>query len=85
MIKKFKDFKEAVIVGPIGPAYGDTHLPNKTIDGHDTSVIYSEMSGRIWTEDEWNDLYVGYLKAGGKPLNGFSKENIEFVLDFFNI
>lgn len=62
-----------------GPAYGDTESPN-TIDSHDTKVIYSQMDGKFYTEDDYNDLYQDYLKKGGKPLQGFSIENIETIL-----
>ena len=52
MIKKFKQFNEEIsgteLVGPIGPAYGETGLQNKTINSHDTNVIYSEMDSKIY-------------------------------------
>jgi hypothetical protein len=31
------------LVGPMGPAYGETGLQNKTINNSDTNVIYSEL------------------------------------------
>ena len=40
------------------------------------------MDGKFYTEDEFNNLYNEYLKFGGKPLMGFTKENIDFMLDF---
>ena len=86
MIKKFKQFNEEIsgteLVGPIGPAYGETGLQNKTINSHDTNVIYSEMDSKIYTIDEYNDIYGEYLKFGGSPLDGFTKENIDILLDF---
>ena len=51
MIKSFKQFiNEEVsgteLVGPIGPAYGETGLQNKTVTFHDTNVILSELDNR---------------------------------------
>lgn len=87
MIKKFHQFiKEEIsgteLVGPVGPAYGETRLQNKTIDGSDTGVLHSEIDDKFYTEDEYNDLYNDYLKMGGKPLHGFNKENIDIILQF---
>jgi hypothetical protein len=45
------------LVGPMGPAYGETGLQNKTINNSDTNVIYSELGNRIYTEDEYVQLY----------------------------
>ena len=84
MIKKFNDFILEVsgteLVGPIGPAYGETKTLNKTISAFDTDVIYSELGGRIYTIDEYNQMYQDYLKSGGSPLNGYNKENLEKVI-----
>jgi hypothetical protein len=55
------------LVGPMGPAYGETGLQNKTINNSDTNVIYSELGNRIYTEDEYVQLYGDYLKSGGSP------------------
>jgi len=87
MIKKFHQFiKEEIsgteLVGPVGPAYGETRLQNKTIDDGDTNVIYSDLDSKFYTFDEYNYLYQDYLKQGGKPLHGFNKENIDTILQF---
>ena len=87
MIKKFKEFINEEIsgtelVGPVGPGFGETGLQNKTISSHDTNVIYSEMDSKIYTIDEYNNIYGDYLKLGGSPLDGFTKENIDIILDF---
>lgn len=84
MIKKFNDFILEVsgteLVGPIGPAYGETKTLNKNISAFDTDVIYSELGGRIYTIDEYNQMYQDYLKSGGSPLDGYNKENLEKVI-----
>lgn len=87
MIKKFKDFiTEAIsgteLVGPVGPAYGETRLQNKTLTSLDTDIIYCELDGNIYTRDEYNDIYQEYLKNNGKPLIGFSKENLDIIVDY---
>ena len=88
MIKKYVDFiKEEIsgteLVGNVGPAYGETRLQNKTINSFDTEVIYSEIGDRIYTIDEYNQMYQDYLKSGGSPLDGYNKENLETVIFFF--
>lgn len=86
MIKKFKQFNEEIsgteLVGPIGPGFGETRLQNKTIKSHDTNVIFSDIDSKFYTIDEYNELYNNYLKSGGQPLDGFSIENINIILDF---
>jgi len=90
MIKKFKDFiteeiSGTELIGPMGPGYGETGLQNKTIDGHDTALIYSEIDGNLYTIDLYNDLYNNYLKSGGSPLQGgFCQENIDIILSQTN-
>jgi hypothetical protein len=88
MIKSFKQFNEEIsgteLVGPIGPAYGETGLQNKTVTFHDTNVILSELDNRFYTIDEYNNLYSDYLKVGGKPLDGFNRENLDTVISFMN-
>lgn len=90
MIKSFKQFiKEEIsgteLVGPVGPAYGETRLQNKTVDFHDTNVILSNIDNKFYTIDEYNELYNQYLKSGGKPLNGgFNRENLEILISQTN-
>lgn len=88
MIKNYINFLNEVngteMVGPVGPGYGETRLQNKTITSFDTDVIYSEIGDRIYTIDEYNQMYQDYLKAGGSVLDGFTKENIDTIVAFFN-
>lgn len=83
-IKLFEDFINEVsgteLVGPIGPSYGDTSLPNKTLQNRHTNIIYSDLDGKFYTIDEYQDLYQNWLKSGGKPLDGFTKANIDTIL-----
>lgn len=81
MIKKFKDFiiEEFSLVGSMGPAYGKQEIPN-TINKSHTNVILSDIDNKFYTEDDYQYLYNEYLKKGGKPLTGFSKENLELIL-----
>lgn len=88
MIKKYQQFIESIsgmeLVGPIGPAYGETGLQNKTVTFHDTNIILSEIDNRFYTIDEYNDLYSDYLKHGGEPLDGFNRENLDTAINFIN-
>lgn len=83
-LKLFEDFINEVsgteLVGAIGPAYGDTTLPNKTLQNRHTNIIYSDLDGKFYTIDEYQDLYQNWLKNGGKPLDGFTKDNIDTIL-----
>jgi hypothetical protein len=86
MIKTFRQFiNEEVsgteLVGPVGPAYGETRLQNKTVTSHDTNVIYCDLDSKFYTIDDYNNIYQEYLKNGGKPLDGFSLENIIKIIE----
>ncbi len=85
MIKTWTQFNEisgTELVGPVGPAYGDTKTKNKTISNFDTDVIYSSIDGRFYTIADYNSLYNEYLKKMGKPLDGYSLENIDKMIIF---
>lgn len=69
-------------VGPMGPNYGSIKLRNSTITSYDTEVIYSEIDSKIYTYNDYQDLYQDYLKMGGKPLHGFNLENINRILTY---
>jgi hypothetical protein len=84
-IKTFDNFINEVsgteLVGPeMGMGFGTTPLDNNTISSSDTSVIFSDINNTIYTLDDYNQLYQDYLKAGGGPLNGFTKENLEKII-----
>ncbi len=86
MIKTFRQFiNEEVsgteLVGPVGPAYGETRLQNKTVTSHDTNVIYCDLDSKFYTIDDYNNIYQEYLKNGGKPLDGFSLDNIIKIIE----
>ena len=88
-IKSFKQFNEEVsgteLVGPMGPAYGETRLQNKTVSFNDTNVFLSTIDNKFYTIDEYNQLYNDYLKSGGKPLSdGFNRENLDTIVSYFN-
>lgn len=64
---------------PFGPGSPRPVSPN-TITSNDTNVIFSEITDKIYTEDDYNDLYFDYLKRGGKPLSGFTLDNLNLIL-----
>ena len=84
-IKTFDNFVNEVsgteLVGPeMGMGFGTTPLNNNTISSSDSLVIFSDIDNKIYTLDDYNQLYQDYLKVGGSPLNGFTKENLEKVI-----
>lgn len=83
-IQKFKKYVESIsgteMIGSMGPNYGENIGP-KTITSADTDVVYSEIMDKIFTRDEWDNLYQQYLAKGGAPLHGFNKETLETVLN----
>jgi hypothetical protein len=83
-IKKYIKFIEAIsgteLVGRhMGPNYPTNELPT-TLKQKDTNLIYSELFGKIITYDEYQELYINYLKKGGSPLQGFNLDNLNKVL-----
>lgn len=84
MIKKFKQFLEAISgtidTMPFGTGFPRQQLVN-TIAQKDTEVIASDITGVLYTYEDFNQLYDEYLKKGEKPLEGgFSKQNLEIIL-----
>lgn len=82
-IKKFNKYIESIsgteMIGSMGPNYGENIGP-KTITSQDTDVAYSETLDKIFTKDEYDEIYQQYLAKGGKPLHGFTKDNLDIVL-----
>ena len=86
-IKNYKSFLEAIsgteLVGHMGPNYGEEdNSPMKKLGMSD--VIYSDMFGKMVIYDDYQDLYMDYLKKGGSPLQGFNLENLDKVLGVLN-
>ncbi len=83
MIKNFLEFRESIsgteITMSMGPNYGPVGLPHKP-NSKDTEVIYSDRFGKIYTQDQYQEIYQDYLKMGNQPLNGFTLNNLELVL-----
>ena len=84
-IRKFKSYCESIsgteLVGHMGPNYGETELP-VTLSKADTDVIYSEITDKIYTKCDYDDLYHDYLVKGGRPFVGFNKQNLEKVITY---
>jgi len=86
-IKKYLQFLEAIsgteLVGHMGPNYGEeVNSPMKKLGMSD--VIYSDKFGKMVLYDDYQDLYMDYLKKGGSPLQGFNLENLDKVLGVLN-
>jgi len=87
-IKNYKSFLEA-ISGMELPStkdlvnYGqEDNSPMKKLGT--TDVIYSDKFGKMVLYDDYQDLYMDYLKKGGSPLQGFNLENLDKVLGVLN-
>lgn len=84
-IKNFNKYCESIsgteLVGHMGPNYGEPSFPS-TISKSDTQVVYSEITDKIYSNDEYDQLYNNYLKSGGSPMNNssFCRENLDTIL-----
>jgi hypothetical protein len=84
IIKKFKQWLNEAISGtydiaPFGPGFPRQEL--KVTSGFPNQIIFIEKTGEFYTKDDYDQLYLDYLKIGGKPLdNEFNKENLETVI-----
>ena len=84
MIKKWKEFKES-ISGTMDlefrePNYGSTNIPN-TLMNQNLEIITSDISGKSYTLDDFNELYNNYLKNGGSIIKNisFNKRDIHIL------
>ena len=84
MIKNWKEFKES-ISGTLDlefrePNYGTTKIPN-TLMNKNLEIITSDISGKSYTLDDFNELYNIYLKNGGNPIKNisFNKRDIQIL------
>ncbi len=99
MIKSFKQFiteeiSGTELVGPVGPAYGETRLQNKTVNVRHTTAEYSknlknpdsknQLTDDIFFDDQYSDVYNKYLKSGGSQseLTDDRGANIKIMMDF---
>jgi hypothetical protein len=71
-------------VGPMGPNYGSTKLRNNTITSNSTEIIYSPIDSKLYTYDDYQIIYQEYLKKGGKPMHGFSENNLNTIILHLN-
>lgn len=95
-IKRYNEFTNEAISGTeipenpnfsyFGPAYGTQKSPN-TINKNDTTVIYSKLDDKYYTEDEFNVLYDEYLsKSKTKSIQkDFTEETISKILNEMEI
>lgn len=82
-IKNFEEFNEAISgtfdIMPYGPGFPRPEFPG-TIGKSSTTILFSELTQQFYTDYDYQDLYQDYLKKGGKPLDGFNKQNLDTVL-----
>lgn len=100
MIRKYNDFIKiqevsgTELVGPVGPAYGETRLQNKTVsqthtstvgvDGYKNDNSKNDLTSDLFFEDDYIQLYNDYLKSGGSQtlLTGDKAKDITIIKDF---
>ena len=98
-IKNYQNFISEEIsgtelVGPIGPAYGETRTQNKTVNKSHTSLLgvedrnnpdsQNDLTSDLFFEDDYNKIFNDYLKSGGNQnqLTGNKQDDIALMLDF---
>ena len=95
-IKNYNQFisEEFVFIGPVGPAYGDTKLQNKTVSPMHTTAEHSKglnnpdsnnpLTSDIFFDDQYSDVYNRYLKGGGSQseLTNDRGLNMKIMMDF---
>ncbi len=87
-IKQYKKFIESIsgteLVGnhSIGPNYPEQKLAN-TLSQSNAQILIGN-DGVFYTLEDYQDLYNDYLKLGGKPLDGFTKINLDTIIKSFN-
>ncbi len=99
IIKKYQDFiteeiSGTELVGPVGPAYGETGVQNKTVNKSHTGLVGVEdrnnpesknnLTSDLFFEDDYNRIYNDFLKSGGNQsqLSGNKQDDIAMMLDF---
>lgn len=82
-VLRYRKFLEAIsgteLVTPIGPNYPSQKIP-LTLSRNQTEVIFSDITSEFYTNDDYQSLYIDYLKRGGSPMFGFNRENLERIL-----
>jgi hypothetical protein len=78
-----------------GPAYGDTVSPNTinafhtsmtSVGGVDNKNSKNDLTSDIFTIDDYKEMRIEYLKAGGKEsdLSGDKEVDIPIMSEFLN-
>ena len=84
ILKNWKQYLEAVngneFIMPHTPLMPDLDL-GTTLTKGDTEVL-SDKNGNFYTYDDFQEIYIQYLKEGGIGHSEFNKENLDIVIDF---
>lgn len=87
-IKRWDKFSESIsgweLVGnSMGPGYPKQQL-YVSLSTSDTQVL-SGVDGKLYTWDDFRDLWNEYVKLGGKEnLSDFTKQNLDKVITFLS-
>lgn len=79
-IKRFTQFISETALIMTAPNYGyqSLYIPLRK---DNTEVLYSNISSKFYTYQDYQDLYQKYLANGGEPLtDGFNIKNLETVI-----
>jgi hypothetical protein len=82
-IKGFRAYTESIsgteMIGSMGPNYG-TPILRPTVDMGDVSLMQCSVDGKLYTREQYDDLYRQYIAKGGEPLDGVSKSNLDIIV-----
>jgi len=82
-ILSYRKFNESIsgteMIGSMGPNYGVPVL-GTPIPSNDVTLMFSIVDDKMYTKEEYDELYKKYLSRGGEPLHGYSKANLDKVV-----
>ena len=82
-ILNYSEFSESIsgteMIGSMGPNYGEPAL-GMPIPSGDVTLLFCSVDDKMYTKEEYDELYKKYLSGGGEPLYGYSKANLDKVV-----
>jgi hypothetical protein len=82
-ILRFHAFKESIsgteMIGSMGPNFGQPILGTPPAIT-DVTLIRSEVDGKMYTREEYDEVYKKYIAGGGEPLSGYTTANLDRIL-----
>jgi hypothetical protein len=82
-IMRFRTYLESIsgteMIGSMGPNYG-TPVLRPGVDMGDVTLMHCSVDGKMYTKEEYDELYKQYIARGGKPLDGVNKSNLDLIV-----